>query len=118
MTNFQSETNRSTAAWLTPERAVVVVPIMAGLALAAALATAVITPQVVQLRERRLVVDGHHGVEVHGSGTDFRREKVDERRAEEPTESCVVPRIPLKVGGMPRACVVRRDDEEVSHQGV
>ena len=57
MTNFQSETNRSTAAWLTPERAVVVVPIMAGLALAAALATAVITPQVVQLRERRLVVD-------------------------------------------------------------
>ena len=57
MTNFQSETNRSTAAWLTPERAVVVVPILAGLALAAALATAVITPQVVQLRERRLVVD-------------------------------------------------------------
>ena len=57
MTNFQSETNRPTAAWLTPERAVVVVPVLAGLALAAALATAVITPQVVQLRERRLVVD-------------------------------------------------------------
>ena len=57
MTNFQSTNNRSAAAWLTPERAVVVVPILAGLALAAALATAVITPQMVQLRERRSVVD-------------------------------------------------------------
>ena len=57
MTNFQSINNRSAAAWLTPERAVVVVPILAGLALAAALATAVITPQMVQLRERRSVVD-------------------------------------------------------------
>ena len=57
MTNFQAETNRPTAAWLTPERAVVVVPILAGLALAATLASAVITPQVVQLRERRSVVD-------------------------------------------------------------
>ena len=57
MTNFQEETNRPTAAWLTPERAVVVVPILAGLALAATLASAVITPQLVQLRERRSVVD-------------------------------------------------------------
>ena len=57
MTNFQAETNRPTAAWLTPERAVVVVPILAGLALAATLASAVITPQIVQLRERRSVVD-------------------------------------------------------------
>ena len=57
MTNFQAETNRVTTSWLTPERAVVVVPILAGLALAAALATAVITPQMVQLRERRSVVD-------------------------------------------------------------
>ena len=57
MTNFQAETNRSTAAWLTPERAVVVVPILAGLALAAGLASAVITPQIVQMRERRYVVD-------------------------------------------------------------
>ena len=57
MTNFQAETNRPTAAWLTPERAVVVVPILAGLALAATLASAVITPQLVQLRERRSVVD-------------------------------------------------------------
>ena len=57
MTNFQLETNRSTASWLTPERAVVVVPILAGLALAAILASAVITPQTVQLRERRSVVD-------------------------------------------------------------
>ena len=56
MTNFQPATNRPTAAWLTPERAVIVVPILAGVALAAALATAVITPQLVQLRERRLVV--------------------------------------------------------------
>ena len=57
MTNFQAEINRPTAAWLTPERAVVVVPILAGLALAATLASAVITPQLVQLRERRSVVD-------------------------------------------------------------
>ena len=57
MTNFQAENNRPTAVWLTPERAVVVVPILAGLALAATLASAVITPQVVQLRERRSVVD-------------------------------------------------------------
>ena len=57
MTNFQADINRPTAAWLTPERAVVVLPILMGLALAAALATAVITPQMVQLRERRLVVD-------------------------------------------------------------
>ena len=57
MTNFQAEANRVTTSWLTPERAVVVVPILAGLALAAALASAVITPQVVQLRERRAVVD-------------------------------------------------------------
>jgi len=56
VTNFQPATNRPTAAWLTPERAVIVVPILAGVALAAALATAVITPQLVQLRERRLVV--------------------------------------------------------------
>ena len=48
MTNFQSQINRPAAAWLTPERAVVVVPILAGLALAATLATAVITPQMVQ----------------------------------------------------------------------
>ena len=57
MTNFQAETNRVPTSWLTPERAVVVVPILAGLALAAALASAVITPQVVQLRERRAEVD-------------------------------------------------------------
>ena len=57
MTNFQAETNRPTAAWLTPERAVLVVPILAGVALAATLATTVITPQLVLLRERRSVVD-------------------------------------------------------------
>ena len=57
MTNFQSDINRPAAAWLTPERAVVVVPILAGLAFAAALATAVITPQMVQLRERRSLVE-------------------------------------------------------------
>ena len=57
MTNFQFENKRPIEAWLTPERAVVVVPILAGLALATTLATAVITPQMVQLRERRAVVD-------------------------------------------------------------
>ena len=57
MTNFQAGTNRPTAAWLTPERAVLVVPIMAGLALTVMLASVVITPQMVQLRERRSVVD-------------------------------------------------------------
>ena len=57
MTNFQADRKRPTVAWLTPERAVVVVPILAGLALALTLASAVITPQMVQLRERREVVD-------------------------------------------------------------
>ena len=57
MTNFQAQTNRPPTAWLTPERAVVVVPILAGLALAITLASAVITPQLVLLRERRSVVD-------------------------------------------------------------
>ena len=57
MTNFQAEINRSNSAWLTPERAVVVVPILAGLAIGATLASAVIAPQIVQLRERRAVVD-------------------------------------------------------------
>ena len=57
MTNFQAGTNRPKAAWLTPERAVLVVPIMAGLALTVMLASVVITPQMVQLRERRSVVD-------------------------------------------------------------
>ena len=57
MTNFQAATNRPSTTWLTPERAVVVVPILAGLAFAAMLASAVITPQLVQLRERRSVVD-------------------------------------------------------------
>ena len=57
MTNFQPEINRSNSAWLTPERAVVVVPILAGLAIAATLAAAVIAPQIVHLRERRAVVD-------------------------------------------------------------
>ena len=54
MTNFQSDTNRPIWAWLTPERAVVVLPILG--ALAATLTTVVITPQMVQLRERRSVV--------------------------------------------------------------
>ena len=57
MTNFQAQTNRPTTAWLTPESAVVFVPILAGLALAITLASAVITPQLVQLRERRSAVD-------------------------------------------------------------
>ena len=57
MTNFQADRNRPIAAWLTPERAVVVVPILAGLAFAAMLASAVITPLLLQLHERREVVD-------------------------------------------------------------
>ena len=56
MTNFQADRNRSNTAWLTPERAVTVVPILAGLVLAVILASAVITPQMLQLRERRKVV--------------------------------------------------------------
>ena len=57
MTNFLPEKNRPTTTWLTPERSVFVMPILAGLALAATMGMAVITPQVVQLRERRAVVD-------------------------------------------------------------
>ena len=57
MTNFQAATNRPIASWLTPERAVVVVPILAGLGLAATVAVAVVRPQMSQLHERRLVVE-------------------------------------------------------------
>ena len=57
MTNFQAETKRSTATWLTPERAVVVVPILAGLFLAVTLAMAVMRPQLSRLHERRSVVE-------------------------------------------------------------
>ena len=57
MTNFQADRQSSIAPWLTPERAVVLVPILAGLALAGTLASVVITPQMVQLRARREVVD-------------------------------------------------------------
>ena len=57
MTNFQLNTNRRVQAWLTPERAVVVVPILAGLALAATLAMVVITPQMSRLYERRSLVE-------------------------------------------------------------
>ena len=57
MTNFQAQKKRPNASWLNPERAVFVVPIFAGLVLAATLATVVITPQMVQLRERRSVVE-------------------------------------------------------------
>ena len=57
MTNFQADRPITTAAWLSPERAVFVVPILAGLALAAALASVVITPQMVRLGERREAVE-------------------------------------------------------------
>ena len=57
MTNFQLKANRPVEAWLTPERAVVVVPILAGLVLAGTLATAVIRPQLSRLHERRSVVE-------------------------------------------------------------
>ena len=57
MTNFQLKANRPVEAWLTPERAVVVVPILAGLVLAGTLAAAVIRPQLSRLHERRSVVE-------------------------------------------------------------
>ena len=57
MTNFQLKANRPVEAWLTPERAVVVVPILAGLVLAGTLAAAVIRPQLSRLHERRSLVE-------------------------------------------------------------
>ena len=57
MTNFQLKANRHVEAWLTPERAVVVVPILAGLVLAGTLAAAVIRPQLSRLNESRSVVE-------------------------------------------------------------
>ena len=57
MTNFQLKANRPVEAWLTPERAVVVVPILAGLFLAVTLTMAVIRPQLSRLHERRSVVE-------------------------------------------------------------
>ena len=57
VTNFQLKANRPVEAWLTPERAVVVVPILAGLFLAVTLAMAVMRPQLSRLHERRSVVE-------------------------------------------------------------
>ena len=57
MTNFQLKANRPVEAWLTPERAVVVAPILAGLFLAVTLAMAVMRPQLSRLHERRSVVE-------------------------------------------------------------
>jgi len=57
VTNFQTGSERSSMAWLTPERAVLAVPILAGVGLAVVLASLVITPLTVQLRNKQETVN-------------------------------------------------------------
>ena len=61
MTNFQTGGERSSMSWLTPERAVLAVPILAGVGLAVVLASLVITPLTVQLRNKQEMVNTLQG---------------------------------------------------------
>ena len=60
MTNFQAKSIPKSLRWLTPERAVLVLPIAAGLFLSLALASFVITPLSLRLRVKRQEVDELH----------------------------------------------------------
>ena len=80
MTNFLPEKKRPTTTWLTPERSVFVMPILAGLGLAAMLVTAVITPQLFHLRERRSVVEV---LEMKNKALPGLVEALDQRRLEQ-----------------------------------
>jgi len=57
VTNFQTGGERSSMAWLTPERAVLAVPILAGVGLAVVLVSLVITPLTVHLRNKQETVN-------------------------------------------------------------
>ena len=53
MTNFQATPARSRLRWLTPERAVLVLPLAAGLVASGALGSMVLTPLSLSVREKR-----------------------------------------------------------------
>lgn len=57
MTNFQAQPATKSLRWLTPERAVLVLPIAAGLLLAVALGSFVITPLSLHLQAKRQQVE-------------------------------------------------------------
>ena len=58
MTNFQSQPDSSSFRWLTPERAVLVLPIAAGLVAAVALSSLVLAPLSLSLQQKRQQVAG------------------------------------------------------------
>lgn len=57
MTNFQANPDSSRLRWLTPERAVLVLPFVAGLVASVALASLVLTPLSLSVKEKRQQVD-------------------------------------------------------------
>ena len=57
MTNFSGIGRQGFWSWLTPERAVLVVPVLAGLALSVALLSVGITPLTIRVREQSEVVE-------------------------------------------------------------
>ena len=57
MTNFSGIGRQGVWSWLTPERAVLVMPVLAGLGLSIALLSAGITPLTMRVREQSEVVE-------------------------------------------------------------
>ena len=57
MTNFSGIGRQGVWSWLTPERAVLVVPILAGVGLSLALLSVGVTPLTIRVREQAEVVD-------------------------------------------------------------
>ena len=57
MTNFSGISRKGLWSWLTPERAVVVMPVLAGLALSTGLLSVGITPLTLRVGEQRKVVE-------------------------------------------------------------
>ena len=57
MTNFSGISRQGLWSWLTPERAVVVMPVLAGLALSIGLLSVGVTPLTMRVREQRKVVE-------------------------------------------------------------
>ena len=57
MTNFSGIGRQGLWSWLTPERAVLVVPVLAGLGLSMALLSVGVTPLTIRVREQNAVVE-------------------------------------------------------------
>ena len=58
MTNFQAKSDVTRLRWLTPERAVLLLPIAAGLVAAVALASFAVAPLTLRVQQKRQQVDG------------------------------------------------------------